>query len=520
MNSLREVCLEKYDRFDLASFGLLAFITLFSLARYNYLPQFVDGYYHLSVANGFISSGGWVGWDWWSFAPLGRPHLYPPLYHIILSGLQKIGLAGITTLKVTEVAITPIFFFSLWFVFRKLVDSKFSLINLFVLSGFFCFWAGVSANISASLSLIFGFFAWYFLSRKRRISIIICLILAFYSHSGIPWIFFISLLLVACLNKEYRSIALTSLGAALIFALPLLIHLWKFRSYINLQATDETQFIQLSVLILGFGLPFLVANLFKKNLTNLFFLGYAFGAGLIFINYPYRFFSTQGVIGLALFSSLFLKKIFSYEKGFKRKDILALLIVFFLILHPTLNLDKGRLKLNFFNSTYYNLVSGNFDKLVKFKPIFYPQYYDSILETIKKHCGPYDIITSNLSVAGQIFASLSRRPLADSMLAEVRPKEKITPYENAKITIWIKPLTSGDREGKKSREWALIEENDIAYVFLNLRDSPQAEKIASSINFRVLFFIFLGLLSLLIFDNFMVKKFIKERKKRKINERV
>ena len=94
--------MNKGSRFDLASLGLLIFFVIISVPRLNYFPQFVDGYYHLSVANGFIQSGGWVGWDWWCFAPFGRPHLYPPLYHLILVFLQNIGISGLNSLRFTE----------------------------------------------------------------------------------------------------------------------------------------------------------------------------------------------------------------------------------------------------------------------------------------------------------------------------------------------------------------------------------------------------------------------------------
>lgn len=494
--------MRKFDRFDLISFGLLAFISLFSLVRYNYLPQFIDGYYHLSVANGFIQSGGWVGWDWWSFAPFGRPHLYPPLYHFILVFLQEIGLDGLNSLKTAETIIVPTFFFSFWFIFRKLINSKFSFICLLTLSSFFYFYSSVSAHVPATLSLIFGFLSWYFLKRKRYLSTAVCLILSFYGHFAVPWIFFTSLLLAVFFNKEYRKVALKGLIVSLVFVLPLILHFLNNASYFTTQIQEEIKFIHFSLIILSLSLPGLIFNFRKTNLTNLLFLGYILGAALVFFKYPYRFFSAQGIIGLCFFSSLFLEKRAFFIKPLSKSLASGLVLFFLLVFHSTLDFDKGQLKLNLFNSTYYNLSSGKANEFVEFRSIFYPQFYNPIIETIKKETNTEDIIYSNLTVTSQIFASLSQRPSSHSMLWEVKPKQEFKPQKYAKIIIWMKPLIKKDFEEKKGKSWELLKENEMAYVFYNPgpKKIPPLEKISSNISFRFSFFIFLALIFCLIFD--------------------
>lgn len=508
--------MKKFNRFDLASFGLLTFITLFSLARYSYLPQFIDGYYHLSVANGFIQSGGWVGWDWWSFAPLGRPHLYAPFYHLILAFLHKIGIGGLTSIRIAETAITPLFFFTLWFVFRKLVNSKFSFINLFVLSSFFSFYSSVSAHVPASLSLIFGFFSWYFLKRKKSLSAALCLTFAFYSHFGLFWVFFISLLCVFFFNKEYRNTALKSLGIAFLLALPLLFHFLSHWGQFNIQAFDSSLRIHFSLLILALGIYYLGLSLFKKNLTNLLFLGYFLGSLLIFTRYPYRLFSAQGAIGLALFCSLFLEKIIFSFQAKTRNTILCCIAAFFLIFHPSLDSDNGQIKLNPLNSSYYNLLSGRFDEFTEFRSIFYPQYYDPIIKAIKENTDINDIIYSNLTVTSQIFSSLSQRPSSKSMLWEVMPLKDFEPYQQAKIIVWMKPLTKEAISQKKDIAWELIHENEMAYVFENLKYEPRLEKVESKIGFKPIKLIAFFLIFILIADNTLdgiLKKIKKEKSK-------
>ncbi len=167
--------MERVNRFDLASLGLVVFVAVFSLVRFNDPPQFLDAYYHLLVANGFIKSGGWVGWAWWDFAPLGRPQVYPPLYHFVLVFLKTIGFSGLKAIKFTEALINPLFFFSLWYTFRKLVNQRFSFFSTLLLSSFFAFYASVSGNIPASLALIFGFFTWLAIKKKKTFRRFRCL---------------------------------------------------------------------------------------------------------------------------------------------------------------------------------------------------------------------------------------------------------------------------------------------------------------------------------------------------------
>ena len=143
----------KLDRYDLASMGIIVLIILFFAIRFQYLPQFVDDYYHLSAANGFIRSGGWVGWSWWDFAPHGRPQIYPPVYHFLLAFLQKGGLSGLTSIRIAEVFIPCVFFFTLWYVIRFLTTSLSAFFTLLISSSFFSFYSAASANIPATLAL-------------------------------------------------------------------------------------------------------------------------------------------------------------------------------------------------------------------------------------------------------------------------------------------------------------------------------------------------------------------------------
>jgi hypothetical protein len=259
----------------LFSISLLALIALFSLIRFNYLPQFVDGYYHLSCANALIKSGGWVGVDWWHFAPVGRPYLYPPLYHLLLAALKSCGLTGLTLLRITEVLITPCFFFVIWYVVKARKSDRFAFLFLLLTSSFFTFYSSVSGNLPASLAIIFGFLTWHLFTRGKLASAIALAAVSFYTHSAISWIFIISWIFLAVFNRQYRRSALKLIFISLLLAVPIIYHQLVNWHYLNFSILGETYLIQYSLAIIILGILGLLIN-FRPRVFNLLFLGYFF----------------------------------------------------------------------------------------------------------------------------------------------------------------------------------------------------------------------------------------------------
>ncbi|MBP7088600.1 MAG: hypothetical protein KBB01_04800 [Candidatus Omnitrophica bacterium] len=526
--------MQKFSRYDLASFAFLAFLTIFSLARHGYLPQFIDGYYHLSVANGFIQSGGWVGWDWWSFAPFGRPHLYPPLYHLILVLLQKLGLSGITALRISEVAIVPLFFFVFWFVSRSLLNDRFSFINLLALSGFFSFYSSVTANVPASLALIWGFLSWYWLKKKRVIKSIIFLTLTFYTHSAISWVFWISFLFILAFDQEFRHTALKTLLISLALAAPFLWHQLRYFRYLDIQVLGEAGFTHFNIFIFLSGLVFL-AFFYRRSLFVLLFLGYLIGSLIVFFRYPYRFFSAQGIVGFTFFASLLWDKVLNPSQkspGFKcsivisaqegarnfsswgstylksgyKKVILALVIIYLLFFQVTLDLDKEKSNFNIINSTCYNLLSGKCYQLFEFRTFYYPEFYDPLVWLIRENTAEGDIIFSNIRIAAQIFSALSGRPTSSPMLWEVKAAKDFEYHKYAKLIIWLKPSPSEKILSQNKIRWEKIYEDNLSCVYLNLDYQPPIKKLKSKLNFPLLALIFFILLVIHIRDSIFIKK--------------
>jgi len=482
--------------YDVISVSIIVLIVIFSFIRFKYLPQFIDGYYHLSCANAFITSGGWTGIDWWDFAPYGRPHLYPPFYHLLLSLMISLGVGGLNSLRIAEVVIVPLFFFCLWYIFRNDISRSFSFLFLVVSSSFFSFYSSVSGNIPASFAIIFGVLSWHYLKKRKIISSALFLTLAFYTHAGIPWIFVISLVIMAIFYKEYRKASLGAVLISVIFALPFIIHEARYIHYVNLTMLREIKFSHYSILILTVGVAAVMYFIKKKNFFTILFLGYTVGSGIIFIKYPYRFFSAQGMLGVSMLAAYLLheaKKNINSRKGLAA---FSFVIGCFFFIHPTVDLDNGRLESNILNSTYYNIASGKFIKMLEFNSFFYPRYYLPLAKVIRGSSDKFDIITSNIKATAQIFSAITGRPTAYSVLGEVRGFKKAPRYSAAKIVVWMRPDYKELAYWIRKRGLVEIYENDIALIFLNpycrIKASPVKAKVTfGEVIFYAVFFLFI-----------------------------
>jgi len=502
------------EKIDYLSLGIVIFIFALSFARFEYLPQYTDAYYHLSCAHGLILSGGWVGWEFWNNAPYGRPYLYPPFYHLILVFLQKLGIDDLNSVKISEVFIPGAFFLTLWWCMKKLKNTLFAFITVLSLSSFFSFYASLSANVSANLAIIFGLLSWYFMIKRGKwLSSLIFLIFSFYTHPVIPWLFFTSYLFLL-FTKKYRFSVLKVLTLTIFIFLPFLIHELSYLSFLNINYLkfnffrEVKYFLKFSIFILLLSLLGIV-NIFirgKNNEIFLIFLGYTISSIILFCAYPYRLFSAQGALGFCFFSSLFIETILQKLMPFQKRAVISFICVYLLICHSTIRFKDKKPVLNFLDSTFYHFFKKDMYSLLELRSIFYPSLYLPIIKVIRKNTKFCDIISSNINIMGELFASLSNRPTSNFMLPEV--SNFSYPYLGlSKIIIWIKPEDYRLHFFKDRYKWRLIYENKIAWVF----ESPNLKFCIvsfekSKFHFSYIFLVFCIFLFILVRDNISKKR--------------
>ena len=226
-----------------------------------------------------------------------------------------------------------------------------------------------------------------------------------------------------------------------------------------------------------------------------------------FSHYPYRLFSGQGILGLCFFSSLLWENYLVKSGKPTARAVLIFLCAYLLIFHSTFSFRGGRPGLNIFNSTYAHFFKADMDKLLEFKSIFYPADYYPIVDVIKKHTRPQEIISSNIDMMTGVFSALSGRPAANSMFYEIKARRAIfEEYVFARLIVWIKPPVKTLYFLKNRLKWQKIYENKIAIVFENPNASRRIYPAKAVIPFKYIGVILAIIFMFLAFDLFLRNK--------------
>ncbi len=479
---------------------ILVYIIL-QLLRLIILPQFMDIYYHLQVAWGFIQAGGYSSWDFWEYAPFGRPYIYPPLFHILLALLMKLGVSAIFLAKFFESATPVVFLIILWDFIRKNYGEQLGFFVVVAFGSSFAFSISLANHIPSSFALIFGFLSLGELFKNRVERAVILLALCFYTHISVPWFFILSYILYAIMDKNTRINSIRVVFYSLLIALPILFHQFLALHFIHLVGLNEMPekfHLQIKVfdyILAGFGL-FLAAKMTPKHkLFISLFLG-----SFIFLTYPSRFLLAEGYIPVILFSALTMQFIWQRlkEKMLRAKEIfIGVLITFILFISPTLFLGKSAgcnkisYKVDWVDSTF----SGLF--LAKGSSIWFPWMYLPAAEIIKANSSAGDIIYSNINIAGLILSSLSQRATANALFPEVRSSEQFDPFLVAKIIVLPKDLDEQLVNDISSKYHLIkIQENKYFSVFKNPKCAYKLQIRKATFSFRaiiIVFFLFAGL---------------------------
>ena len=422
---------------------ILLSLSVLQITRWPITPQFLDIYYHLQVAWGFIQTGGYSSWDFWEYAPFGRPHIYPPLFHILLAWLMKLGIGVIYLAKFFESAAPVIFLLILWNFIRKNYGEKLGFFVVVAFGSSFIFSVSLANHIPSSLALIFGFLSFGEFFKNRLLRAVILLALCFYTHISVSWFFALSYIFYAIMDKDSRINSLRVAFYSLLVALPILIPEFLNVRSIHLAGHNLPEEFYLQIkpfdyILAGWGL-FLAAKMISRYK---FFISLFLGS-FIFLPYPHRFLSAEGYIPVILFSALTMQFIWQKlkEKMFRvKKLIIGVLIAFILFISPTLFLSKSadcnkiNYKVDWVDSTFSGLL------LAKGKSIWYPWMYLQVIDIIKANSNSKDVVYSNLDVVGLILSSLSQRATANGLLPETKSLAWADPFAVSNIIVLPKDL--------------------------------------------------------------------------------
>lgn len=390
-----------------------------------------DTPYHLLMGKMFSDYGRVCLWDYYEYAPEGRPNLYPPLLHLAIWLIHDAtGMDYWTIGKAISAVQYPLSLLAIWLFARTVYGEVVGAYSTVFASTVMRFWwqqgsVAPSSTIAMLLPL-------YMLAVTRRSQVWICILLSsfLYLHMGFPLVIILCTLLYAALVKDW-DILKPVLASAVIY-LPWLFHLWTYRSWIGegvsgmrgLKVAWETNLLYTAFILLGAAI--LLTRLRKKRYKLL--LAFTVGMLAILFTYGFRYFyhsppvnSVLAGIGAAWLGSVISGKI-NVRKDIVYGLLLAGLLCLTLTKLPYLHL-RPKVGVHMGDSITCRLldhVSGG-----ESFPYGWKWNKDAYLRLvaiwIRENTMPDTIIHTRSGILGDYLALLTDRRTSTGMFAEVKP---------------------------------------------------------------------------------------------------
>ena len=474
---------------------IITSLLVLQLVRWLILPQFMDIYYHLLTARGFIQAGGYSGWDFWQYAPVGRPHIYPPFFHLALAGFIQAGISPVILAKLCETLIPVILLVVLWKFIKNNYGPQLAFFVVLLFFSSVSFFLSLLNHMPATLALIFGILSLGQLFKKRLLRSALLLALVFYTHIGVSFFFALTFLIYGLLNSEFKKKTIGVLLTAFILALPIIIKELSILRFIHTVGFSllEKYLSQIKIVESILGLIGLF-QAFKRGGEYCLFAA-MFLASFIFIIYPYRFLSAEGYLPIVLLCAFCFLNL--YQKV-NRRYLILVIAVFTLFFSPTFSMYKEvrETKIDYrvrvLDSTFLNLL------LARSKIFWFPNEYISAAKIVEANSGPEDIAYCTLDFLGLTISSIAARPSANALLPEIKTAKDFNPFAGSKIIIFTRIDDEGMVESAVRRlNLVKIGENKFFLVYKNPGCQAKAGVIKATVPFWVI--IGIGLLILLVF---------------------
>lgn len=225
--------MKKLNTYDILSILVIGVLLVVILSRFDIYPVFVDIYYHMSVALSFGRAGGVVFWDFWEFAPEGRPHLYPPLLHCIMLFLSEFS-SDIAVGKFISFVMFPASQVTLWFFSREVYSRKTGFYALLILSSSMEYFRLQAITSAAALVLVLTPLLFYTFEKGKYIASVIILASCLYSHVGMGPVALCSFGVYTILHRERIKEAAKIIAASLVLYSP-----WGIHVLVNMESLSS-----------------------------------------------------------------------------------------------------------------------------------------------------------------------------------------------------------------------------------------------------------------------------------------
>lgn len=477
---------DKQLPWDLLTLAVVASSAVFQALQWPDLPRFMDAYYHLSVANGFATAGGYVPHAFWEYAPVGRPQLYPPLVHFIMLGLHNIGLSWISAGRLIECLLMPVFLLVLALTIRKLHSPGAAFFSTLVASSIFSLYLDVGILSPFTLALVLGLLALTAIQGERAIATAIMLGLAFYTHIYMATMMMFVVLVYGLLTPRIRTRAITACLMAIMIASPFLVYVVRNRGFYAHVAVRESRLLEVHPLVYVFAAIGLLVLLRRKG-NWLAPVCIAIATIPLFFSHIVRSLGGHGLTGFIWLAGVGLHGACTMVGNAKYRQALLVAAVgamcFFIA--PVVHIDTGgrTIGVKLLDSTVTHFFLP--DDLRTCRPkeaLFYgdnlPEQYANIARIISANTRTNEIIWVDPASAyqGAILSLLTGRATSSATLREVRAYKTFDAQAVSRVLIWFKSSTEDVRTRAlpvaANYNLRLIAETELAFIYLNPAHCP------------------------------------------------
>lgn len=430
-----------------ASLGVISIYLLLLVIKWQALPVFIDIYYHSSCMTGFRDAGGIVLWDFWEHAPSGRPHLYPPLFHIVMLALNNLGLTPLAVMRSVSIAIYPALLFSLLWVLRKLYNDRLAFFTVLAAASSYTFFLNVLTAIPSSIGLIMLIFIFYAIERKNILAGGLLLGLLFYTHGGIPWIAVSAAFIYGIFKRDKLRMILAIILIGMALGSPWLIHMIRSRGYFLAVSNYINNYYEANLILYAlafFGMLIAV----KRKGRELFYFAILASMLPLAKDYTFRFFCGEGILPFVLFAGLALDDLYGSMTGYMKGRVRPVLnrvllpwMIFYImtLLTPVVSWNGERFSFEVKGSVFSRFTGRDPAKISPMGATIYTKkYMEEIFEAINANSRPDELIYSNYGYLAGLFYTFCGRATTCTMLNEVRPFYYSNPAINAALFVWMK----------------------------------------------------------------------------------
>jgi hypothetical protein len=524
------------NKYLLASVLLL--IVTSGLLVWNTAPlthYYEDAVYHIMVAENFAKAGGPVTWQFWGSLPEGRPHTYPPLFHLLLS------LAFYTSIDPFLIILATVFSSIIlcltlsWWGVRLLFDERSGFFFLLIATSYTMYLIFLGVIIPASLVLALTPLLLYLILKRRLVGSIALLTILFYLHTIIPWLVVGALVLWSLLKRHHLTFVAITITAAGLLYLPWALHIFDNLNYIkylspiyqSLPSVPDLNFnaslIVIFVLAIG---SWIIIRRQIDNQKLLFFLTLlVVQLPLLYTSYPSRFFLSGGFMAMAVIIAVVTSELIRANSRLTYFVLIPILGGSVIFWQAAINPSDRQIETKWELSLIPRLIQTEIREMLTDVPPLAPAYtadWLEMAEVIKNNSNPteplYSITdyfnTQRFAVAdrfvpAQAIGALANRPMVNARRPESYTKE-LPPLEKQSLVLADyrqTPLFNGQKNSEQqkysdilAKNFTVIQRVDRLVLLRNKFIEPlevkKAQPIVSTGLGLGLFFVFSGLVIL------------------------